>query len=105
MKKQKKRTTWRKFQFISQDGSNSVPSKKSMKQASARLRKLRWKIYHERKKSRVGKLLDEYNTCDSVRNNTVRYEVVYCNIVRYIINTTPSVILGNNQTRGRRKQL
>ena len=62
MKKMKKRTKWGKFQFNSQDGSNSVPSIKSMKQASARLRKLRWKIYHERKKSKVKKLLDEYKT-------------------------------------------
>ena len=62
MKKMKKRTKWRKFQLKSQDGSISVPSIKSMKQASARLRKLRWKIYHERKKSKVRKLLDEYKT-------------------------------------------
>ena len=62
MKKMKKRTKWRKFQLNSQDGSISVPSIKSMKQASARLRKLRWKIYHERKKSKVRKLLDEYKT-------------------------------------------
>ena len=42
---------------------------------------------------------------DSVRYDTVRYRLVYCNMVRYILNNKPSVILGNNQTRGRRKQL
>ena len=60
MKKMKKRTKWRKFQLNSQDDSNSVPSVKSMKRASARLRRLRWRIYHEGKKSKVQYLLDEY---------------------------------------------
>ena len=62
MKKQKKRTTWRKFQVDSQGGSNTVPNLKSMKEASARLRRLRWKIYHEGKKSKVKNLLDNYKT-------------------------------------------
>ena len=62
MKKMKKRTKWRKFQFNSQDDSSSVPSVKSMKQASARLRRLRWRIYHEGKKSKVKHLLDEYKS-------------------------------------------
>ena len=62
MKKMKKRTKWRKFQCDSQDGSNSVASVKSIRRASARLRRLRWRIYHEGMKSKVKYLLDEYKS-------------------------------------------
>ena len=62
IKKQKKRTTWRKLQVNSQVGSNTVPSVKSMKEASSRLRRIRWKIYHEGEKSKVKYLLDNFKT-------------------------------------------
>ena len=42
------------------NGSYNVPSFKSMKRYAARLRNLRWKIYHEEKKSNVKSILDKY---------------------------------------------
>ena len=49
------------FNTISKIGSNIVPSQKSQKRFAARLRKLRWEIYHE-EKSKVNILLEKYKT-------------------------------------------
>ena len=49
------------FNTIRKIGSNIVPSQKSQKRFAARLRKLRWEIYHE-EKSKVNILLEKYKT-------------------------------------------
>ena len=49
------------FNTIRKIGSNIVPSQKSQKRFAARLRKLRWDIYHE-EKSKVNILLEKYKT-------------------------------------------
>ena len=49
------------FNTIRKIGSNIVPSQKSQKRFAARLRKLRWEIYHE-EKSKVDILLEKYKT-------------------------------------------